>query len=198
MRTLFSATVLLFLFQTTVFSQSDIDMSPHMKKQLNVFFSNFAESNFPSFKKGELTDALLMHFAIWHCTFHLLDTLKKSKDGSSALADAALIDALCEKYFGTKPSKHESRIYTIDLASGEGRVFSQVDKLTAVAHDAYAAHGTLYYTGSGVALDPHAAPGVWKKQKKDVRVYGTFTGCIRKTGPDKDGYILEEYAVKLK
>jgi hypothetical protein len=185
--------VVLCLLHGVVFAQGEVDMQPALKKQLNVFFSNFSECNFQSFRQGELTDQRLLDFALWNCTFNLLDKLKKAPDGSHALADAALIDSLSEKYFGLKPSKHEKQVYQVDLASGEGYVFSQVDTLSQRSPDTFLARGTIYYTGSGGRPDPHGTPAVWKKQGEKVKVYGTFTGQIRKVASPKEHYVLEQY-----
>ena len=142
------ALAVFLLLQATAFAQEGKDMSPALRKQLNVFFSNFSEVNLPNFKKGQLSDKMLVDFALWHCTFNLTNTLKKSKDGAHALADASLIDNICMRYFGVKPGKHKVKTYDVDLASGEAYIFSQVDKLTKVNQDTYTAQGTIYYTGS--------------------------------------------------
>jgi hypothetical protein len=193
MKTVLQSFVLLCLLQGIGFAQGEVDMQPALKKQLNVFFSNFSECNFQSFKQGELTDQRLLDFALWNCTFNLLGKLKRTPDGNSALADAALIDSISEKYFGLKPGKHEKQVYQVDLASGEAYVFSQVDTLTQRSPDTYQARGTIYYAGSGSTIDPHATPAVWKKQGEKVKIYGTFTGQIRKVASPKEHYILEQY-----
>ena len=191
------ALAVFLLLQATAFAQEGKDMSPALRKQLNVFLSNFSEVNLQNFKKGQLSDKMLVDFALWHCTFNLTNTLKKSKDGAHALADASLIDNISMRYFGVKPGKHKVQTYDVDLASGEAYIFSQVDKLTKVNQDTYTAQGTIYYTGSGGTPDPHGTPAIWKKQGEDVRVYGTFTGQIKKVASPKEHYVLEAYEIKL-
>ena len=64
-----------------------------------------------------------------------------------ALADTALVDHICMKYFGTKPHQHKSQVYNIYPASGEAYIFSQVDSLNKVSGNAYTEQEAIYYTG---------------------------------------------------
>jgi hypothetical protein len=101
------------------------------------------------------------------------------------------------KYFDKVISKHAEPVYTMGQASGEAYIFSQIDRLVKLDNGLFEAKGTVYYTGSGETLDPHAAPEVWQNEGIDVGISMTFTALIKKINSDgKDRYILLQYAFK--
>jgi len=73
-------------------AQSEIKMTAGEKKQLDTFFSNFSEAALKSFKQNSLPPEALLDFALNHIYKNAFRSLKRSKDGASAIIPAALVD----------------------------------------------------------------------------------------------------------
>jgi len=195
MKRLFALCLVAVLIPCLALARTDTPLRPDEKKKLDTFFSNFAEANMKSFDRGSLTDEALLYFAIWHCIFNAADSLKRTNDGNHIVIPADVIDKVTEKYLGQKIKTHKKPDYVDSLATGEAYVFAQVDDLQKRDDETWLAKGTVYYTGSGAAIDPHGSPKDWEKAGEDVRVSAKFTGTIQKAGGEKGRYILLEYAV---
>jgi hypothetical protein len=179
-------------------AQSEISLSAVEKKQFNTFFSNFSEANVKSFKQNSLTYEALLSFALDHIYKNADKSLKRSKDGASAIIPAALVDKTTEKYFGEKIQKHEKSEYLVPLASGEAYTFSQITRLLGVGKDLFQAEGGIYMTSSGGTPDPHGSPEAWNKAGQEVEQIGKFSAVIKKARTGKEHYIIQEYHVVMK
>ena len=178
-------------------AQSEIKMKAGEKKQLDIFFSNFSEANLKSFKQNSLPQEALLDFALSHIYKNAYKSLKKSKDGSSAIIPAVRVDQTTEKYFGQKLPKHENSEYLVPLADGEAYIFSQISRLLAVGQGLFQAEGVIYMTGSGGTPDPHGTQAAWKKAGEEVEQIGKFSALIKKEKTGKERYILLEYNVAM-
>ena len=187
--------VLGLLLPLSVFAQSEYKMNPAERKQLDTFFSNFSETGLPSFTQGALTSEVLSRFAVRHAYINDLKSLKKSKDGFSVLVPAEQVDAVTDKYFGTKIRNHAQKEYSAPLADGEAYVFSQIKSLQPVGDDRFRAAGEIYSTGSGGTPDPHGTPEQWAKAGETVDSAGMFTALIQKVKTGKEHWIILEYHV---
>jgi hypothetical protein len=179
-------------------AQGEIKLSAAEKKQLNTFFSNFSEAAVEGFKQDSLSQEALLNFALAHIYINVPKSLKRTKDGASAIIPAALVDKTTEKYFGQKLKQHQKSEYLVPEASGEAYKFSQITKLTAAGNDLFQAEGVIYAAGSGSTLDPHGTPAAWKKAGEEVEQIGKFTALIKKVKSGKERYILLEYQVAMK
>jgi hypothetical protein len=187
------ACVWLVLLPCLALARTGVPLSGDEKKTLDTFFSNFSEVNMKNFATGGLSDDDLLYFAAWHCIINAADAFQKTKDGDSIIIPADAIDKVTEKYFGQKINKHLKATYEESLGSGDAYVFSQVDSLQMRDDGSWLARGTVYATGSGAAVDPHATMQEWEKAGESVNPQGTFTGRIRRADGDPGRWILLEY-----
>jgi len=183
----FAMALLLLLCTLPAAAQSRSEMTGAEIKRLDTFFSNFSETALPSFKAGQLADAVLLVFALQPATKNNLKAVRHA--GDWAYVPAALVDQVTEKYFGIKIRKQAQAEYKLPEASGEAYTFSQIAKLTP-SGDLFIAEGLIYTASSGFDGDTHADPSVWKKAGEEVNCYWTFTATIRRQG---DRYILVDY-----
>ena len=164
-------------------AQAEIKMTAGEKKQLDTFFSNFSETNLKSFKQNSLSQEALLNFALDHIYRNAEKSLKRSKDGASAIIPAARVDQTTEKYFGQKLKNHEKVECLVPEASGEAYTFSQITRLQGVGQGLFQAEGVIYMTGSGGTPDPHGTPAAWKKAGEEVEKLGKFSALIRSGRP---------------
>jgi hypothetical protein len=186
-------TVFLVLFSTCAMALVEEKLEPAQKRNLNTFFSNFSEANVQSFKKNTLSDDVLLNFGLMHNYINNFKSLKKSKDGQSAIIPAAFIDKATIKYFGIKTSKRLEEYYTVPLASGEAYTFSQISRLVNMGDNLFQAEGVIYSTSSGGTPNPHGTPEEWKKKGEDVARIGAFSAIIK---AESERYILLEYILR--
>ncbi len=165
-------------------------LEPAQQKKFNTFFSNFSESNVPSFTSP--TDEIMLNFALSHIYKNKFKTLKVTKDKLSVIATPEQVNTSSIKYFGKAPSAHKEKEYTMPIADGEAFVFSQLDKIEDIGNNFFKAEGTIYTTGSGGTPDVHATPEAWKKAGEEVEAISRFSAKIKSEG---ERYILVEYSV---
>lgn len=177
-------------------SQSAPTLTPETRKELSNFFSPLAGANMPAFDQTTLTDEDLLHFALWRCVLHPLPGLKRTRGGQDIIIPSAVIDDITRSVFGRAMAKHDKAQYVESLASGEAFVFAQADSLRQGDGDTFLAAGTIYYTAAGEAIDPHATRAQWKRAGADVRVWGTFSGVLKRTPEPAAHWVLLQYAVK--
>ncbi|NDY57853.1 hypothetical protein G3N56_14045 [Desulfovibrio sulfodismutans] len=196
MKKLTALCLLAVLLPCLAMAQTNVPLRGDEKKKLDTFFSNFAEVNMKNFTQGPLSDEELLYFATWHCIINAADSFQTTNDGNDIIIPASAIDKATEKYLGQTIKKHLKPSYVESMASGEAYVFAQVDSLQKRDDGTYLAKGTIYATGSGAVIDPHATAADWKKAGETVNPQETFTGVIRKTDGEQGRYILLEYAVQ--
>jgi hypothetical protein len=183
-------TLLLLLVSTVALAAPEERLAAVERRALDTFFSNFSEAALPSFRKNELTDTVLLQFALSHAYINRFKSLVRSPDGSSVLVPDAMVDEITLKYFGRKIVSHDQPSYAVPLADGEAYTFSQIGELTKQGKGLWHAHGAIYVTGSGGTPDPHGTPAQWQRQGEAVTKAGTFSALIER----REGrYILVEY-----
>jgi hypothetical protein len=187
-----------FLISTTAFAQSEIQLNSKEKIKLDTFFSNFSEAGVKSFTSKNISDELLLNFALTHNYKNNNKSLKRSKDNLSLIIPSALVDKTTEKFFGKKMLVHRSKNYIVSMADGEAYTFSQIRRLTKISDDTYEASGTIFTADSGFTGDPHGTPARWKKSGEDVDCAADFVALIKKSSSDKDRFILLKYDVSAK
>jgi len=193
MKILAAVCVCVVLLPCLALAQAGVPLSRDEKIKLDTFFSNFAEVNMKNFTTGGLADDDMLYFATWHCIINAADSFQKTKDGDAIIIPASAIDKVTEKYLGQKIKKHLKDTYQESLGSGDAYVFCQVDSLQKRDDGSWLARGTVYATGSGAAIDPHATMQEWEKAGESVNPQGTFTGRIRTADGDPGRWILLEY-----
>jgi hypothetical protein len=165
-------------------------LDPALRKKLDTFFSNFAETNLESFEAGKLSDEEMLRFAIIHVGMNARKELKLDAGGDSGTASAALVDKVTLRYFDQKIETGREPSYEVELGDGEAIFFAQITGLTDLGGGLYSARGNIYGASSGAVIDVHAAPSVWKKAGEDVERTATFEATIKAI---EKRYVLVEY-----
>lgn len=192
------ALLLLFaaLFPGQALSQANAPLSPETRKELSDFFSPFAAANMKSFDQDTLSEKALLHFAVWRCIMRADPSLKRINGGSDIVIPSKVIDNITRTFFDRTIKQHRKPQYIESLGSGEAFVFAQVDSLRQRDDSMFLAAGTIYYTGAGETINPHATRAQWKRSGADVRVWGTFSGVLRRTATPHARWIMLQYAAK--
>jgi hypothetical protein len=175
-----------------------IALSPAARRQLNVFFSNFAEVSMPPFRQGRLTDEAMIRFANRHAV------LNEQAGQNNIVLTAERADALCLRYFGKKVARHRTvdgfwfkgKRYQYETeGDGEGPSFAQIDQLTRLSPYLYQALTTEYWISSGSQFeDFHAPPAAWRGHPDDLPHLSRRMRClVRKTTGRDSRYVLVEY-----
>ncbi len=189
MKQLIGIAFCLALLATNAFAGTEVNMSLADKQKLETFCSTFSEVWMERFPKGGLTDEMMLEFAKIVAPQEGLE-----EQENFILIPLERIDETTEKYFGKRISANRKNDYRVPLAGGEAWRFSQVDKLEQVGDNLFFATGTIFITGSGSTLDPHATPAEWEKEDEWADKVGTFTALIRKTRQDGENrYALLAY-----
>jgi hypothetical protein len=177
-------------------SQDKAPLPPETRKELNNFMSPFAASNMAGFDQTTLTDEALLDFAVWSCILRPDPALKRTRGGQDIVIPSRVVDDITQGTFGRTIKQHRKSQYVESLASGEAFVFAQVDSLRPGDGDTFLATGTIYYTGAGETIDPHATRAQWKRAGADVRTSGTFSSVLKRTAAPQAHWTVLQYAVK--
>jgi hypothetical protein len=177
-------------------SQANAPLAPETRKELGDFFSPLAGANMPAFDQATLSDENLLQFALWRCILRPAPSLKRINGGNDIVIPSGVIDNITRSVFGRTITKHHKAQYVESLASGEAFVFAQVDSLRPGDGDTFLATGTIYYTGAGETIDPHATRAQWKRAGADVRTSGTFSSVLKRTAAPQAHWTVLQYAVK--
>jgi hypothetical protein len=200
MKRLFTGFALLWLFALLLpgqaLSQAKVPLSVEARRELDDFFSPLAAANMKSFDQDTLSEKDLLYFATWYSILRADPSLERLHGGHDIAIPSAVIDDITRTVFGRTIKKHRKARYVASLATGEVFVFAQVDSLRRRDGDTYLAAGTIYYTGSGETINPHATRAQWKRAGADVRVWGTFSGVLRQTAAPHAHWVLLRYAAK--
>jgi len=173
-----------------------VDLSEADRKELNTFFSNFSEVLMKPFNLDKLTDALMIHFAVYHNEINYFKLFQPAGNNRFKISEYD-INQTTEIFFGRKVGTHQSTneiiysqgFYTIVPADGEAYYFSQIDDLFLIEGNNYYAMVKIYVAGSGWTGDPHAKPAAWDTD--DVpQLDREMVANIVKVD---DRYILTEY-----
>lgn len=185
----------LLLVSGQALAESEYDMSPAEKKNLNTFFSNFSEANMKSFVQGGLSQEAMLDFSLRHAYINRFKSLKKAKDGRNVLVPSEMVDNATIRFFNATLKSHAKKEYPVPMADGEAYIFSQIVKLIDLGDYVYRAEGIIYFTSSGDTVNPQATPAQWKKAGAEVDVLGSFTAKIEAVD---ERYVLLEYKVAKK
>jgi hypothetical protein len=179
-------------------------MDAALKKNLDVFFSNFSEANVKSFEKDKIDASSLISFGVKHIIINN-DKLIQYNAGNKneGYIKTADVDTMTSYYFGKKVTQHktvdaytlENGLYKIQMASGETYTFSQIDKLYDLGSNKYKAEVSIYTASSGFTGDAHGTMSDWKASGEDVPVLSNkVTSTIEKISENgTDRYILIDY-----
>ena len=189
-------------------SGTEVRLDPEDWRALNVFFSNFAEAHVPPFRRGEVDDATLAHFAVMH---HVLNDSRLIEaapglPGYRRLA-ARHVTATVATYFGRPVSHHETRAgeedglvqfadgyYVFPEGDYEARPFAQVGHLVDVGGEEFTADVGLYVLLEG-SVDVYATPAEQlRRSGHEVGDAGAMRARIRRVREGgRDRYVLLEW-----
>ena len=177
-------------------------------RAMNVYFSNFAEAHVPPFRRGEVDDATLAHFAVMH---HVLNDSRLIEaapglPGYRRLA-ARHVTATVATYFGRPVFHHEARAgeedgllqfadgyYVFPEGDYEARPFAQVGHLVDVGGGELAAELGLYVMLEG-SVDVYATPvGQLRRSEHEVYDAGAIRARVRRVHEGgRERYVLLEW-----
>lgn len=174
-----------------------LDLTKDEREKLNTFFSNFSEVQMEPFNEQTISDAEIIHFAVYHN--HINNYKRFESIGDNLIKiKKDYIDESAEKYLGTKVSTHQSTgeieyadgYYTIEDANGEAFYFSQIEDLFEVEDGFYFAIVDVYVASSGWAGDYQSSPDTWTGDEAPEYLQ-KMTAYITKT--KNNSYIINEY-----
>jgi hypothetical protein len=182
----------------------EIKMDADLQKRLNIFFSNFSEAYISPFEKDKIEDSGLIKFGVMHVIINNYKLIQyKGDSNNEGYIKAEDVDTKTYYYFRKKVEKHktvedytfEKGYYKIQMASGEGYTFSQIDKLYDSGNNKYKAEISIYRASSGFTGDAHGTINDWKASGEQVpELVSKVTAIIEKINEDgKERYILIEY-----
>lgn len=189
-------TVIMILWATVAWAQSEVKLPKAEREYLNLFFSNFSEAYMESFQLGAISDQALLEFGLRHNYINNRKALPISKEKSTALISSALVDQATDRFLGVKIKKHKQDTYAVPLADGEAYTFSQITKMVDAGNGLFQAQGVIYSSGPGNTPNPNGTAESWKKAGQEVTTVGAFSALIKKGPSDWQRYILLEYKVK--
>lgn len=182
---------------------TEIKMDANMQKKLNTFFSNFSEAYVEPFAKGNIDDANLIRFGVLHVILNNEKLIEHKGDDNYGYIKAVNVDGADLYFWGIKPKNHISieefiykdGYYQIQMGSGEGYTFSQIDKLYDLGDGTLGAEISIYNASSGFSGDPHATMEQWKDSGEEIPALNKkMHAVIQKINNNgNERYILLEY-----
>ncbi len=129
-------------------------------KELNKFFSEIASARLCSFEAGKLHDTIMIDFSIYYLWVNSFESFRM--DNAFGYLSDKEVDKICLKFFGQKPTKHQSveegyikyenGEYVFPAGDGEGITFAMVDKLNG-KKGATAEYAVKLYSAPDEELD---------------------------------------------
>lgn len=190
--------LMLFLSLSTMSFAAPKAWTKEEERKISLFFSNFAEVFLNDFAENELSDSLMIEFAKGHIYKNRYNKLETQKTETEIfkLIPATMVDEITLKFFGKKPSKHETKVYEYPEADGEAYLFAHIYGYEYNEKDnTYNVKGYILSMGSGEKFkgDPYGDMTKWKKDGNEVDCYYCFEGKIKTSPLDKNRYILLSY-----
>ena len=130
-------------------------LSKEEKRNLNIFFSNFSEVSVPTFKENEISNEELIKFGFIHNLINNRDRVQILQDSQQCKIAKQYIEESVKKYFNKTVQNqsidqgptYDNGFYYNNIALGEGRNFSQLNKLYYLGNDYYLAYINVYSEG---------------------------------------------------
>lgn len=176
-----------------------VNLNIEDKKALNIFFSNFSETDLKSFTQDKgAGDEEMIRFGVLHNYINKFSKFEKL-DEYNVKIKKEFVDETSKKYFGKTILNHKAiegikfskGFYSIPLADGEAYTFSQIDQLFDIGEQKYKAEVTVYTASSGWTGDSHADPATYGKEVDGPKAAYKVKAVILKN--DKGEYTLLEY-----
>jgi|SRR5579872_423258 len=182
-----------------------VAMSASEKRQLDTFFSNFAEARVRPFKRGSLTDADLIEFGYKHNLYNPRVKANSNNDSHEVAAEA--VDAAAIKYFGVGINRHhalpgvrfDGRNYSSPGGDGDPVPFAQIERLSDLGSGLYSARVNIYErAGDEDPADTHASPKEMARRGTPVTFLRQIQATIRRTGSGSTSrfLLLEQRAIE--
>ena len=149
----------------------DIDV-----KELNKYFTEIVSACPSSFEAGKLHDTIMIEFSIYYLWNNSYESFRM--DNALGYLSDKEVDKISEKFFGQKPTKHqtvsegyikyENGEYAFPAGDGEGLTFALVDKLIA-KKGATAEYDVTLYGGPDEELDKLLDKSQWASLPEEDR-----------------------------
>lgn len=156
---------------TTPAKAVDVTLNMSQQKELDTFFSNFAEMSLESFtQKAGISNEELIRFSVMHNYINRAHCFVKVDDYNVKIKKEHLEES-AKKYFGKSIQSHKSiegvaysnGYYTMPRADGEAFSFAQIDKLSDIGDHRFEALVNVYTAGSGWTGNTHDNPANYAK-----------------------------------
>ncbi|MBQ8918999.1 MAG: hypothetical protein IJ056_02675 [Acidaminococcaceae bacterium] len=170
------------------------------RKQLDTFFSNFAEARIGSFvTNNEIPMETFVQFGVQHNLINRYYDLVNVHEYYSGVKKEA-VEAAVYKYFGkrinavsTNRYKLENNLYVVPKAGGEGVKFAQVAEWNNNGNGVWTGIANVYKASSGFN-NPYGTPEEWKKYPEDIpELVARYMFTVTRSPSDADRYVLVEW-----
>ena len=170
------------------------------RKQLDTFFSNFAEARIGSFvTNNEIPMETFVQFGVQHNLINRYYDLVNVHEYYSGVKKEA-VEAAVYKYFGkrinavsTNRYKLENNLYVVPKAGGEGVKFAQVAEWNNNGNGVWTGIANIYKASSGFN-NPYGTPEEWKKYPEDIpELVARYMFTVTRSPSDADRYVLVEW-----
>lgn len=180
----------------------EVKLSNENLTKLNIFFSNFSETRLESFEKDNISEDMLINFAIRHNVLNNRNNIEKYDDYNGKISKKTIEQTIL-KYFGIEFNKHKSTqefkfendYYILAYADGDTPDFSSVTKIIDDGNNYYTCYVDIYspQVVDGYPDNRYDSPDKWN-MPADVptpNLTSKIIATIRKQSDDS--YILIEY-----
>ena len=166
------------------------------EREVNLFFSNFAEAYLPAFLVGALPDAHLIAFALRHIA------INRPRDISGGRVRAAAVDEIAIKYFGRPVGRHRSvpgqpyagGLYSILQADGEAPRFAHASALRSAGPGEFTTIVSVYSVSDDFEGDLYGTPIDAIRRSSEATLAEQRTARIRRvTESGRSRYIMLEW-----
>jgi hypothetical protein len=182
-------------------AQRTVRLTRTQQRQLNTFFSNFAEAGVEPFKQGKIAGKALIEFGVTH---NIVNRGERFESGRDWRLPQRVVEESVYKYFGKRISRHQSPneytrysggYYILGRAAGEGITFAQVTRFQHLGKNRYAAVLNVYGAANGWVGDVHVSPKNWREPDEEKpRLRARMMATIQQvTERGKTRYILLDY-----
>ena len=174
-------------------------------RELNVFFSNFAEAFVEPFREGSVPDETLICFGFKHNVINR-EQYAEAVPNERVGFHVVHIENAIQKYFGVRFTRHRSvesmychatyadGYYIFSPAAGEAYPFAQVDHMISLGERKFSADLRVYRIGD-YPVDQYGTPvRQLRRLGYDVEQLMEIRARIKKVRTDdNERYILLEY-----
>jgi len=172
-------------------------------KQLNAFFSEFAQADLGSFH-GRPSESKMIGFALVHILIKQPELLLRESGVSGfARVQPKRVEQVAETFFGQRirqnrtvssQFRYVNGSYLVSTGEWEEMLFAQVTRLARSERGRFTADIAIYSAPASFGGDVNAPPATWNNQPSQPRLEKRMRATIQQVHDgDKPHYILVAY-----